>query len=71
MEINRFELEQQILKCWNTSDDIEAIYRRVVDYGLSGDELTNALLGVMSLHTIRSQDLFEIFEKMVGEGLIK
>lgn len=71
MAANRFDFEQQIMKCWNTADDIELIYKMVCDQGLSGDELANALLGVSTLHTLRSQELFSIFEEMTRKGLIK
>ena len=71
MATNRFDFEQQIMKCWNTADDVELIYKMVCDQGLSGDDLANALLGLSTLHTLRSQELFSMFEDMVGARLIR
>lgn len=68
---NRFDFEQQIMKSWSTADDVELIYKRVSDHGLSGDDLANALLGVYTMHALRSEELFEMFEDMIGSGVIK
>lgn len=71
MAANRFDFEQQIMKCWTTADDIELIYKRVSDNDLRGDELINTLLGLSNLHTLRSQELFDMFEELIKNGTIE
>jgi hypothetical protein len=58
----RFELEEAITACWNTSDDLELI----ASGAESGDDaLLNALIGVKELHDRRLQRVFNIFEQLI------
>jgi hypothetical protein len=63
----RFELEEKIMQAWQVTSDVELIYRKVTDEGLSEDELSNALLGIMTIYNLRFNDLFDTFEQMLKE----
>lgn len=69
--MNRFDLEESIMSCWGTKEDIDLISARVLeDEELSPDSLTNALVGLAELHEMRCKRLFEIFEAMISSGRI-
>jgi hypothetical protein len=55
------------MQAWQVTSDVELIYRKVTDEGLSEDELSNALLGIMTIYNLRFNDLFDTFEQMLKE----
>jgi hypothetical protein len=63
---NIFDLEQAIMSMWGTKEDLELLYRNVMDRSpeMTTDEIANVLLGLISLHDMRSQQCFEIFENV-------
>jgi hypothetical protein len=73
---NRFDLEQEIMECWNITSDINDVY----EYVMNGDgELTpadrdkvaNILLGVSQLYELKFNKLFNTFEECVKVGEFK
>jgi hypothetical protein len=60
--VTRFELEEAIMACWHTSDDLELIARGA-EHG--DDSLLNALIGLKELHDKRAQRVLDIFEQLV------
>ena len=66
---DRFDLEQSIMKAWGTSDDIGLIYRSLGDSPMSVDEISNLLLGLEAQHNLRCQEMFGIFEDLIGLGI--
>lgn len=66
MEYSSFDLEQQILACWNVTSDVQT----VLDYTetLHGippeqfDQLQNMLVGIVSLYDQKFDKLFALFE---------
>lgn len=64
------KLEGHLMKMWSTSDDIEMLFGMVVESEeLDRNELENALLGLYTLHNIRSRLAFEFFELCLKEGV--
>lgn len=64
MNKTRFDLEQEIMQCWNITDDIKAIYTYHLDKKeLSEDELGNILIGLEKLYQIKFEILFDTFEE--------
>lgn len=65
----QFELEQAIMACEGTKDDMELLYYNYGDRNppMTEDEVSNTILGLISLHEMRSQRCFELFEKFIGE----
>ena len=66
--MSRFELEEKIMACWSTDADLDVLYRNVCEKELDRDELANTLLGLVNLHRMRSQELWDLFEKMIADG---
>jgi hypothetical protein len=69
-KLDRFTLEDQIMQCWNVTDDIEMVYHTEGLYQ-DQDRMMNVLLGLQELYNIRFQRMFDTFEKMVHERKIK
>lgn len=58
---DRFDFEQQILKCWNITEDLHTLAERYEH----DDELCNFILGIKNVYELRHDKLWEIFEHMV------
>ena len=71
MRQDRFILEECISTVWGTKEEIEILFRHVMECStLDRDYLANALLGVATMHDLKSQELFDLFESMVSNGTI-
>ena len=72
MEYDRFDLEQQIMKCWQVTEDIQSFEERLIDgVTLTEDEQANILIGLRCLYNIKFEKLWEMFESMIRDGKIK
>lgn len=60
---DRFELEQDIFKCWHIVDDIDQVAELVLDRDASKDTVSNILIGLSALYGDRFQKLMANFEK--------
>jgi len=66
--MNRFDLEQNILKCWNVTDDIDLLYRRIMDGpAMTEDEIANFLLGMITIYNARFEETFNNFESLIAK----
>ena len=65
----QFDLEQQIMQCWNIIEDIRVVYTRHLDgeKPLTVDEISNILIGMEQLYDIKFYNLFSTFEKFLKE----
>lgn len=68
--MDRFDLEQNIMKCWNITDDIDLVYKNVMESDMSTDDIANALLGLKTLYDMRFEELFNNFDTMIHERKI-
>lgn len=64
-DVDRFDLEQTIMTCWSTADDLEILIESVVEGGLDEDAVANVLIGLQQLHHLRMTRLWNIFERLV------
>lgn len=62
-----FDFEQSIMQAWNTKDDIDLLSEYVLEKNLTKDEICNALIGLSSLHQMRCEKTFDMFEKFCAE----
>lgn len=69
-----FDLEQQIMQCWNMVDDVDMLYYHLGDdpkfIGLSAeaeDEMMNLLLGLKSIYDLKFQRMWKTFEDVCAE----
>ena len=71
---DRFDLEQQIMTCWNLVDDVDAVYHWIETLDLdpkSADKIQNALLGIVAMGNIKFENLWKTFETMIGNRDIR
>jgi archaellum component FlaC len=63
----QFDLEQQIMSCWNVTSDIDALFEGVCDHdpALTEDQISNALLGMRELYELKFNKLFHLFEETI------
>lgn len=65
---DRFDLEEQIHRCWSVTDDVYEVYSAVMDKEMSTDDIANALLGIRTLYQLKFERLWETFEACLREG---
>lgn len=67
-EYDRFELEQDIIKLWETNEAIEELIRQHLDRPegpFSDDEFANRLDGIKYVNDLKLQRLWDGFEVMI------
>jgi hypothetical protein len=67
---DRFDLEQDIFKCWHIVDDIDHVAELIMDRNASKDTISNILIGLSALYGDRFQKLMDNFEKIIANGKI-
>ena len=70
MSLDRFDLEQGIMRCWNVTEDIDLLYRSVMEGNMTKDDISNVLLGLKCLYDLKFQETWKTFETLVGAGKI-
>jgi len=65
---DRFDLEQDIMKCWNVVEDIKNLYD--VSDSLTQDDLQNYLLGLSAIYEVKFNKLWNSFEHSVSNKQI-
>lgn len=64
---NQFDMEQQIMNCWNVCEDLDTLMEGVLERDMTRDRITNALMGMKELYQLKFETLFETFEAMCHE----
>ena len=70
----RFDLEQQIMDCWNVTSDLKHVSEYLLDAPLEPnreDKMANMLIGMEALYNQKFDKMFRTFEHMITVGLIK
>lgn len=62
---DRFDLEQNILTCWNVTSDVDLLYANVMEKDMTKDEIANMLLGIKSIYDMKFEKLWDTFENCV------
>jgi hypothetical protein len=70
MIMNRFDLEQQIMNCWQIVEDVKLLNEYVLEEGLTKDQISNALLGMEEIYQMKFDKLFRTFESLVHDRKI-
>jgi hypothetical protein len=71
---DRFDLEQQILECWNVTSDLRHVCEYLLDAPLEPnreDKMANMLLGIEELYNHKFDKMFRTFEHLITVGKIK
>jgi len=67
MIMNRFDLEQQIMNCWQIVEDVKLLNEYVLEEGLTKDQISNALRGMEEIYQMKFDKLFRTFESLVHD----
>ena len=68
-DIDRFDLEQEIMACWNVVDDLDVFLSRYMDGPeMSEDDVANVILGIKSLYHLKFDKCFATFEQLLKNG---
>jgi hypothetical protein len=68
-DIDRFDLEQEIMACWNVVDDLDVFLSRYMDGPeMSEDDVANVILGIKSLYHLKFDKCFATFEQLLANG---
>ena len=67
--IDHFDLEQQIMSCWQVTTDLGDVTEAILDgpKELSDDEIANALKGMQQLYEIKFDKLYRLFEHLIQD----
>jgi uncharacterized protein YfkK (UPF0435 family) len=65
MKYDSFDLEQQIMTCWQITEDLKVLNEGVLEKDLTTDEISNILMGLTNLYELKFQKLFEYFEQSI------
>ena len=68
---DRFDLEQQIMACWNITSDIDTLLEGVIESDMTPDQIANILLGMKQLYELKFDKLFNTFEQLMQDDIIK
>ena len=60
---DKYDLEQAIMLAWQTSDDLDLLYKHHGDHPvpMTEDEVGNALWGIKILHDMRMEKLMDTY----------
>lgn len=60
---DRYDLEQAIMVAWQTSDDLDLLYKHHGDHPvpMSEDDVANALWGIKVFHDMRMEKLMDTY----------
>jgi len=64
--VDRFNLEEAIMKAWQTSDDLKLLYENIEN--MDEDETVNVLIGLHQLNEMRFNKLLKTFEQVSQNG---
>jgi transcriptional regulator of heat shock response len=59
---DRFDFEQDIYNCWHIIDDLQQLYKMILNKNTSTEDIANILLGLQTLYNDRFLQLMDDFE---------
>ena len=66
---DRFDLEQQIMKCWNITEEIQLLNELVLEHDeYTKDQISNYLLGLHTIYEAKFEKLFDQFGEKIGRA---
>ena len=69
---DRFDLEQQIMACWNVISDIDTLCEGVLESDMTTDQIANTLLGMKQLYELKFDKMFRTFEQLIqNKSIVK
>ena len=71
MIYNRFDHEQQIMKCWNIVDELSSLNKAIMETDITRDKISNVLMGLADLYEIKFNELWDQFEASIKDQYAK
>lgn len=63
---DRFDFEQQIVKCWGVVDDLKELSEHIIEYNIVGtDTIHNHIFGLANVYDVKFHKLWDGFEDVV------
>ena len=64
-----YDLEQQIMECWQLVDDVNMLYEEVMEKDLHEDQdkLANALLGLHTIYGMKFEQAYDAYEEVLKQ----
>ena len=65
----QFDLEQQIMECWNITTDLDSLFEECCEGydSMTVDKVSNITLGMKELYEIKFNKLFRTFEGFLAD----
>jgi hypothetical protein len=63
-------MEEQIMAVWSMCDELSLLAENILENDMSRDDICNALVGLKIMHQLKSEKLFNTFEKLIRENRI-
>jgi len=67
---DRFDLEEQMLNCWNLTKDINVLTEGVMEKDLTKDQIANALMGLEQMYDLKFDKMWTTFTKLIEDKKI-
>ena len=67
---DRFDLEEQMLNCWNVTKDINVLTEGVMEKDLTKDQIANALMGLEQIYDLKFDKMWTTFIKLIEDKKI-
>lgn len=64
----RFDLEQQILNCWNITDDLELFNERCDS--MDEDQRMNYIMGLQEIYNQKFECMWNTFEQLIRDKVL-
>jgi len=63
----QFKLEEEIMKCWNITSELDTLFEHIVEGEPTKDEISNIVLGLQQLYEVKFDKMFRTFEEFLKE----
>lgn len=70
MSDTRFDLEQDIMQCWQVTDDLKALAKRLGEEVMPPQEIAQLINSIADVYQFRMENTFARFERLVHERKI-
>jgi hypothetical protein len=67
----QFDLEQNIMNCWNICEDLDVLTEGVLERDLTADQIANVLMGLKQLYQLKFERTFENYELLLKQNAQK
>lgn len=67
----RFQLEEQIMSCWNICDELAVVADGIESDDLSREQAVAILRGLQELYQVKFERAFDTFENSLRENYVR